>query len=187
MRVIAGSFSGRRLIAPRGLATRPTTDRVREALFAVLGSVGQTRVLDLFAGTGALGIEALSRGASHVTFVEQARGALVALRTNVEALAIGDRSRIVGLSVERGISALGKGGLSPPDRFDLVFVDPPYASLPTVPRVIAALAKAGLIATEVRIIVEHSSRDAAPALDGFLATQARVYGDTAVAIYGASS
>src|SRR5271166_6524212 len=88
MRVIAGDLGGRRLKAPRGLVTRPTSDRVREGLFAMLGEVGGASVLDLFAGTGALGVEALSRGAARVVFVERDAGALKALTSNLKALQI---------------------------------------------------------------------------------------------------
>src|SRR5205085_1825654 len=88
MRVVAGRLGGRRLAAPKGAATRPTADRVREAIFSVLGDVTDLTVLDLFAGSGALGIEAVSRGAAQATFVERARPALAALRTNLDALGI---------------------------------------------------------------------------------------------------
>ena len=181
MRVIPGFLGGRGLIAPRGYATRPTTDRVREALFAVLGCVGEARVLDLFAGTGALGIEALSRGA-RATFVEQGRAALVALQTNVDALALGDRD-VIGQSVERCVAALAKAWTSPTPRFDLVLIDPPYASLATIPGVVAVLTGSHLMAADARVVVEHASRDSAPRLGGFCAEHSRNYGDTAIAIY----
>src|SRR5579859_1944240 len=95
MRVIAGELGGRRLRSPRGEATRPTSGRVREALFSMLGEIDGARVLDLFAGSGALGIEALSRGAASATFVEHAPPALAALRANLAALGLGERSRVV--------------------------------------------------------------------------------------------
>ena len=120
MRVVAGEFRGRRLIAPAGTSTRPTTDRVREATFNALGSrdlVVGAQVADLFAGSGAIGIEALSRGAEHCTFVERDRDALRALRTNLDTLGIADRSRVVTgdvLAVAAAIDA------------ELVFADPPY-------------------------------------------------------------
>ncbi len=120
MRVVAGEFRGRRIIAPAGTSTRPTTDRVREATFNALGSrdlVVGAQVADLFAGSGAIGIEALSRGAEHCTFVERDRDALRALRTNLDTLGLADRSRIVTgdvLAVAAAVDA------------DLVFADPPY-------------------------------------------------------------
>jgi 16S rRNA (guanine966-N2)-methyltransferase len=119
VRVIAGIAKGRRLVAPRGMETRPMTDRVKEALFSSLGrAVVEVRVLDLYAGTGSLGLEALSRGASNATFVEQDRRALVALRANVAAVGLG--GDVVAGSVE---AFLSRGG----EPFDLAFVDPPYA------------------------------------------------------------
>lgn len=121
MRVVAGSLRGRAIVAPDGQATRPTTDRVREALFNALASAGGiegARVLDLFAGSGALGIEALSRGASHCTFVERDRPAVEAIRRNVANLGLGDRTSIVVGDVLARLAAL------PP--VELVLADPPY-------------------------------------------------------------
>src|SRR5215213_6124095 len=121
MRVIAGRWGGRRLQAPPGEATRPTSDRVREALFSVLGErVTGARVLDLFAGSGALGIEALSRGAAEATFVDAAPAALKALRANLEALgADAEIRRQDALRFLAGASAAAR-------QYDLVLLDPPY-------------------------------------------------------------
>ena len=123
MRVVAGELRGRRLQSPEGGDVRPTSDRVRESVFNALGSldaVEGARVLDLFAGTGALGIEALSRGAARATFVEQARPALRILEANLAALGLGDRARVV-----RGDVLAVLAGLTEP--VDLVLIDPPYA------------------------------------------------------------
>jgi 16S rRNA (guanine966-N2)-methyltransferase len=125
MRVVAGTARGRSLVAPPGARTRPTTDRVREAIFNALWSRGVlegARVADLFAGSGALGIEALSRGAAHVTFVDSAGAARRTIGRNLEACGVADRATIVALPVERWLAGLGPG-----DRFDLAFCDPPYA------------------------------------------------------------
>ncbi len=123
MRIIAGTFRGRNLQTPEGMATRPTADRVRETLFSMLasrlGSFEGLRVADLFAGSGALGLEALSRGAAFAFFVEQDRRALEAIRANVAALDVEDRSQLLACS------ALA---LPPADPFDLIFADPPYAA-----------------------------------------------------------
>jgi 16S rRNA (guanine966-N2)-methyltransferase len=123
MRVVAGEARGRRLAVPLGTAVRPTSDRVREAVFNALGSmdlvVGAT-VLDLFAGSGALGIEALSRGASHAVFVDESRAAVDATQANLAATGLADRARVV-----RG-EAVGWAATAPA-RFDLALVDPPYA------------------------------------------------------------
>ena len=121
MRVVAGSARGRRLIAPDGDHTRPTADRVREATFNSLSSLGAVegaRVLDAFAGSGALGIEALSRGAAHCTFVENDRRALAALRENLATLGFGDHAQVV---IGDGVLVLAGA-----DPFDLVLLDPPY-------------------------------------------------------------
>lgn len=121
MRVVAGDLRGRRIESPTGDATRPTTDKVREAVFNALVSLGAVegaRVLDLFAGTGAMGIEALSRGAAHCTFVENDRAALAVLRTNIDKLGVGQRSTVVSGDAA---SALVGGHTA-----DIVIVDPPY-------------------------------------------------------------
>ncbi|HET9810511.1 MAG TPA: 16S rRNA (guanine(966)-N(2))-methyltransferase RsmD [Sphingomicrobium sp.] len=122
MRIIAGEWRGRKLATPAGAATRPTGDRVRETLFSMLasrlGSFEGLQVADLYAGSGALGLEALSRGAAFATFVEQAPAAIAAIRTNIAALQAGDRSRLLAHSVEK---------LPIGDSFDLLFADPPYA------------------------------------------------------------
>jgi 16S rRNA (guanine966-N2)-methyltransferase len=112
-------------VAPPGSRTRPTTDRVREAIFNALwsrGAVEGARVADLFAGSGALGVEALSRGASHVTFVDRDRAARAAIRRNLETCGVADRATVVDMRVETWLGALGADV-----RFDLAFCDPPYA------------------------------------------------------------
>lgn len=134
MRIIAGAAKGRRLVGPGGDATRPMTDRVREALFSSLGSqVNGSRVLDLFAGTGSVGLEALSRGAARGTFVERYRGALRALRANVAVVGLG--GDVVAEDVDRFLRRAT-------DSYDLVFVDPPYAfPLPSLLDTIESLAR----------------------------------------------
>lgn len=120
MRVVAGELGGRKLVAPDGTSTRPTTDRVREAVFNALGSAGLidgALVADLFAGTGAIGIEAISRGADHCTFVERDRAALRALEENLDTLDLGERSRVVRSDAMQAATTLD---------VDLVFADPPY-------------------------------------------------------------
>jgi 16S rRNA (guanine966-N2)-methyltransferase len=126
MRVVAGSARGRTLVTPPGARTRPTTDRVREAVFNALwsrGALDGARVVDLFAGSGALGVEALSRGAAHATFVDLDREAVRAIRRNVEACGVADRATVVAAPVERWLAGRPAGD-SP---FDLAFCDPPYA------------------------------------------------------------
>jgi 16S rRNA (guanine966-N2)-methyltransferase len=183
MRVIAGSLGGRRLVAPPGRGTRPTSDRVREALFSILGDVHGAEVLDLYAGTGALGIEALSRGASHATFVENARTALRSLRQNLEALDLGSRARVVTTPVERAFSAPSW----PSEAFDLVLVDPPYAAVGEVRAAdFGNLLSRGLTAAArpgCRVVVEHASADHAPEIPGLQIGDTRTYGDSALSFY----
>lgn len=120
MRVVAGELGGRKLVSPEGTSTRPTTDRAREAIFNALGSAGLIEgalVADLFAGTGAVGIEALSRGAAHCTFVERDRNALRALEENVDTLDLAQRTRILRSDASQAAATLD---------VDIAFIDPPY-------------------------------------------------------------
>ena len=154
MRIVSGAAKGRRL-APPPEGTRPTSDRVREAMFNTLAAsvlFDGARVLDLFAGTGAVGLEALSRGAAEVVFVEKGRAALAVLRRNIDTVGL------PGARVEaRPVAAyLGEGGGEP---FDLVFVDPPYAQdNDAVVRVLERLERAGWLAPAARVVVERSAR-----------------------------
>ena len=179
MRVIAGSLGGRRLVAPAGSKTRPTSDRVREALFSALGSQEGLSVLDLYAGTGALGIEALSRGAARAVFVEADRAALTALERNLGALGLEARARVLGATVERSAGQIA--ALAP---FDLVFADPPSARLPEAGACLEALVRQGALCPEGRVALAHAARDAPPGLGGLETLRHRIYGDTAVTIYG---
>ena len=143
MRVVAGSLRGRRLSVPPGRRTRPTSDRVKEATFNALVSLDVLRdaeVLDLFAGSGALGIEALSRGARHCTFVEDARPAVAAIRENVRVLGLSDRTTIVPMNVGRYLSGTAVASA------DVALVDPPY-DFDEWPALLAAI-PAGLVVAE---------------------------------------
>src|SRR5437016_4554650 len=145
MRVVAGRFKGRTLQAPRGPDTRPTSDKVREALFSVLVSVEGARVLDLFAGSGALGIEALSRGAAQATFVDDDERALASVRRNLANLdADADVRRTDALAFLR----------SKPGPFDLVFVDPPYSSAPRLGQRLSELLPP-VLSGDARIVTEQ--------------------------------
>ena len=177
MRVIAGRYGGRRLKAPRGRTTRPTSDRVREALFAMLGDIEGSGVLDLFAGTGALGIEALSRGARQAVFVERDRGAIEAIEANLAALGLGDEQALVRR--EDADDAL-KGARKRKETYDLVLIDPPYGrASEVVPRLQAALQ--ALLAPGARVVVE-SDRRTPLGLELALEKERR-YGDTTIAIH----
>jgi 16S rRNA (guanine(966)-N(2))-methyltransferase RsmD len=175
MRVVAGRYGGRRLVAPPGSATRPTSDRVREALFSVLGpSVQGARVLDLYAGSGALAIEALSRGAASAVFVDRSPRALVAIRANLEALGIeADVRRCEAAAALRAASARA-------DAYDLVFLDPPYRRAAELGRELSEALPA-VLAPGARVVSESDRREplelALPLVDE------RRYGDTLIRIH----
>ena len=155
MRIIAGELRGRRLRAPAGLATRPTSDRVREALFNILGaSVIDARFLDLCAGSGAVGLEALSRGAESAVFVEHARRALALLEENIEHCGAGHAARIVP---KDAISAL-RSFASRETQFDVVYVDPPYDGDLYEP-ILRLLGTRDLVAPDGTVVVERRSRE----------------------------
>ena len=175
MRVVAGRHGGRRLVAPAGDATRPTSDRVREALFSVLGaSVQGARVLDLYAGSGALGIEALSRGAASAVFVDRAQPAIAAIRANLRALGIeAEVRRMQARTALRTASARAEA-------YDLVFLDPPYRRTADLGRELSEALPA-VLAPGARVVSESDRRELL-ALELPL-TDERRYGDTVIRIH----
>jgi 16S rRNA (guanine966-N2)-methyltransferase len=177
IRVIAGSYRGRRLHAPRGKATRPTSARVREALFSILGDLSGSRVLDLYAGSGALGIEALSRGAQSVVFVEHDRAAVACIRENLAAIGASERARVLPVRVSAAFSALGD------EPFELVFCDPPWDDLEAAVGALEKLAASRHVAGAARLVLEHSARDSNPDVSGLVAVDRRRWGDTAVSFF----
>jgi 16S rRNA (guanine966-N2)-methyltransferase len=177
MRVIAGRYGGRRLKAPTGAATRPTADRVREALFSILGDrVAGARVLDLFAGAGTLGLEALSRGAAEATFVESAPRALAALRANLEAL--GEDAKVVRGDALRWLRGASAGAR----QYDLVFLDPPYRRAAELGEELSDLLPP-VLAPGALVVAESDRR--APLELNITATDERRYGDTLIRIHAA--
>lgn len=183
MRVIAGEMGGRRLEAPRGLRTRPTSDRVREALFMALEPLAGLRVVDLYAGSGALGIEALSRGAEFADFVESHREARRALEANLAALGLESRSAVWPFRLPGGLARLA-GALR---RADLVLVDPPYGGR-EARATLAALGAEGVLGEQARVVVEHHGRDRIAEREGALErTRERKYGETVVSTYRVSA
>jgi 16S rRNA (guanine966-N2)-methyltransferase len=183
MRITGGALRSRALKAPKGMTTRPTSDRVREALFNIVADeCPGASVLDLYAGTGALGLEALSRGAVRAVFVERGKDALAALAHNVRALGQEARARVLAVPVERAVRALLLEGA----RFDLVFADPPYADVKS-----GAVATAGdyvaLLAPGATLVLEHAQRDAPPSLPGLAFVRTRTYGDTSLSFYVADA
>ncbi len=180
MRIIAGALKGR-VLAPVKGQTRPTAARVREAIFNILGAaVLEARVLDLFAGTGALGIEALSRGAAMAVFVEDHPEALKGLRRNLDSLGLLERSQVLPLPVAAALKKLAV----PKERFGLVFLDPPYGG-GVAEATLTALTASGLLLPQAWVVAEHSRRETLPEIAGALRQLTlRRYGDTQVAIYG---
>ncbi len=175
MRVVAGLYRGRRLVAPPGDATRPTSDRVREALFSVLGlSIEGARVLDLFAGSGALGIEALSRGAGAAAFVDRAPAAIKAVRANLDALGIeADVRRLEARAALRAASARSEA-------YDLVFLDPPYRHAAELGLKLSEALPA-VLAPGARVVSESDRRE--PLELALALTDERRYGDTVIRIH----
>ena len=174
MRVVAGKYRGRRLAAPPGSSVRPTSDRVREALFSILGDIEGVRVLDLFAGSGALAVEALSRGAASAVLVENDPGALAAIRANLDPLE-GAAADVVGADALTWL-----GGRRGP--FDLVFVDPPYSS---AGKLAGALSQAlpAVLSPNALIVSESDKRD--PLTLAIPLEDERTYGKTRIAFHRA--
>jgi 16S rRNA (guanine966-N2)-methyltransferase len=172
--VIAGVYGGRALVAPRGQSTRPTSDRVREALFSILGPVGGARVLDLFAGSGALAIEALSRGASQATLVDSSKAAVTAIERNLASLRLeAEVRRQTALTFLHGARAAAR-------QYDLVFLDPPYRHVSTLGRELST-ALAPVVAADARVVAE-SDRRSPLGLELELIDERR-YGDTLIQIH----
>jgi len=175
MRIVGGSHGGRVLRAPHGATTRPTSEKVRQALFNILPDVEGMQVLDMFAGSGALGIEALSRGAAHVTFIDQAKPALSAVRANLKELDLEARATVLA-----GDAVALAARHVPASPWQLVFVDPPYRSDLAV-RAVQTLAH---LAPDAMIVIEHDRRNAPPdELGSLVRTDQRRYGDTLVSFY----
>lgn len=183
MRIIGGKFSGRTIISPDGRGTRPTTDRTRESLFNILAhrddfSFEGARVIDLFAGSGALGFEAMSRGAEWCLFVETEAAARGAIRDNIEALGLFGSTRLH----RRSATTLGPkpAGVGPP--FTLAFLDPPYRK-DLAPPALRTLKSGDWLAEGALVIVEQAKDEAPAEADGFTEVDRRLYGDTQIGIY----
>lgn len=179
MRVIAGEFGGRALVAPRGSRTRPTSDRVREALFMSLGDLRESVVVDLFAGSGALGVEALSRGAAHVHFVDADRMARMAIEENLTALGIRDRATVWPLRLPHGLRRLAE----PLASAELVLLDPPYGGA-EARAVLAMLGGDAVLPAHARVVLERHQKDEVPERSGGLErVRERRYGETVIDVY----
>jgi 16S rRNA (guanine966-N2)-methyltransferase len=198
MRVIAGELRGRRFAAPKGMATRPTSDRVREAVFSILrarfaaqapvpreGSAG-ARVLDLFAGSGAMAIEALSRGAASAVLVESSGPVCALIEANLAALGLSERASVICAPVERYLGAGPPTASNKPSTgpFDLIFADPPYRiGTVSATRMLADAARQGWMSPGALVVLEHSARDLPEGEAGLELVSTRRYGDTQISIF----
>ncbi len=185
MRIIAGIHRSRTLKSLKGLALRPTSDRLRETLFNVLGAgVDGSRVLDLFAGTGAIGIEALSRGAAEVVFVENHPPAAALIRRNLASLGIRSGATVLALDAHRALEKLASRQKHEVARFDFIFLDPPYAAAKDYSRVLEFLGSAVLLASGGIVIAEHRRSFALPEVAGkLLRYRVLKQGDAALSFY----
>jgi 16S rRNA (guanine(966)-N(2))-methyltransferase RsmD len=177
MRVVAGRVKGHHLQAPKGMDTRPTSDKVREAIFAVVADrVEDEDVLDLFAGTGALAIEALSRGAASAVLVEKRPAACQIIRANLRHTRLEAEAKLLCMPVERALRTLDTP-------FGLILLDPPYA-MANLHGIMSMLSGSGVVGSTTTVVFEHSPRFAVAERYGRLALQRqKVYGDTAVSIF----
>jgi 16S rRNA (guanine966-N2)-methyltransferase len=182
MRITAGRFKGRALTAPQGLVARPTSDKVRQAIFNILEhrdlgafSLENARVIDLFAGTGALGLEALSRGARYALFIEEAAESRGAIRQNVETMGLTGITKIW----RRDATSLGdaKG-----ETFDLAFLDPPYRKTLIGPA-LASLRDGAWLSKGAVLVAEAAADETIPPTDGYTMLDDRIYGETRILIY----
>ncbi len=184
MRVVGGRLRGRGLAAPKGDAIRPTSDRTRESLFNILAHaygdpVAGARVLDLFAGTGALGIEALSRGAAFALFIDDDAEARALIRQNIDARGLGAATRVFRRDATR------LGPVHPLEPFGLVFLDPPYRK-GLAERALASLREGGWLAHDALVVVEEAADAGFAAPEGFAELERRTYDDTVIAFLRAA-
>ena len=183
MRIIGGIFSGRSLTAPTGRETRPTADRTRESLFNILShrddfAFENARVIDLFAGSGALGFEAMSRGAAFCLFVETDAGARGAIRDNIETFGLFGSTRLH----RRSAVLLGGKPAGVGEPFTLAFLDPPYGK-DLARQALASLKAGGWLADEALVVVEQGKDEAPVAIDGFVEDDRRTYGAAQIGFY----
>lgn len=180
MRVICGTAGGRSLKSVPGRGTRPTTDKVKEALFNIIGPYFDgENVLDLFAGTGSLGIEALSRGAGQAIFVDQDPRAIEVVRHNIRVAGVADRSEVYRNDAKRALRAMTKREIS----FELIFLDPPY-QLKNADTLLASMWSNGLIAKSAIIVIEHDSKHKYPnVIESLYAWKTSDYGEIGIVVY----
>lgn len=183
MRVIGGEARGRRLTTPAGRRLRPTSDRVREALFNILAPrLAGARFLDLFAGTGAVAIEALSRGCAEAVLVEREPGHATLIRTNLQSCGLQERAELLVSGVEAALGRLQRQGR----RFDILFADPPYRAEEDRRRVLHRLSGSTLLAAGALVVLEGPARRPLPLAPGLALRRRQRYGDTLLGFYAAA-
>ncbi len=175
LRVVAGSLGGRNL-APPPDGVRPTSDRVRESVFSILGNLAGCQILDLYAGTGALGIEALSRGADSLVAVDRARDSVRVIEQNLRTLGVAAQSEVMRMDCLAAVRSLAAAG----NRFDLIFLDPPYADFDNTPGVLDALVACDILQPDGVLVVEGPKRHSLPGVAGLTTERTRKYGDTVI-------
>lgn len=180
MRVIAGRAKGKRINVPKGVKIRPTTDRVKEAVFSIIGDrIEQARVLDLYAGSGSLGIEALSRGAAEAIFVDSQPAANKAIQRNLDETGFASRARVMRSRAKESVYRLASQGRE----FDLIFLDPPYRiSIFELKAVLEKLVEQKVLASKGIIVLEHLAK-IVPKTDTLRKISTRRYGDSAISFF----
>lgn len=180
MRVIAGIAKGRKLSAPRGGDIRPTSDRVKEAIFNIISdTVQDAEVLDLFAGTGSLGIEALSRGAIKAYFVDSRLESIKLIKKNLELTGLQDKASVIKADVNKAVDRFIKSGI----KFKLIFLDPPYRISVSFLDAILLMLATHMLNSDGLLILEHSAKSEPRTVEGLEVESTRIYGDTAVTFY----
>lgn len=178
MRIIAGEMRSRTIVSPKGMDTRPTLDRTRESLFNIIAAeCPDARVLDLYAGSGALALEAISRGAQSAVLCDSSREAARAIRQNIETLRVQQKARFLQMQALQAVALLGREGAE----FDLVFLDPPYR-MDTAPAC-AALHAAGVLLPDALVVIEHAAATPPMPEEPYALTDRRTYRDTAISFY----
>jgi 16S rRNA (guanine(966)-N(2))-methyltransferase RsmD len=183
MRIISGKAKGKKLYSPKGKGIRPTADRVKESVFNVLGERWQgIRVLDLFSGTGSLGLEAISRGAEQVVFVEKSKNALNVLRKNISLCGFDSHAVVMAMSVSRSLSLIGRKGES----FQVIFADPPYRR-GWVEKTVEEILGHGILSEDGMVVIEHAPSESPGTGNGrVVILKQKKYGDTAISFLGFS-
>ncbi len=178
MRVISGTARGMKLQTPKGMSTRPTTDRVKESMFNIINfRIRESRVLDIFAGSGALGIEALSRGAHSCTFVDSSRESIGIINENLQKARLDGRADVVASKVELALSKLSN------EKFDMIFMDPPYCKGFIEP-VLESIVDNNVLDSDGIVVVEHDSSDKTPQnIKTLVKSDERTYGGTTISFY----